>query len=69
MKKLAFNVDELNVQSFPTVPQVGPRGTVVGAGEAAHLRGTRYTRCYAECGVCTYTNCNSNERTEIDCFC
>jgi hypothetical protein len=68
MKKLALNVDGLEVQSFRTVPEAKPYGTVVGAEHAA-ARGTRYTRCYAECGVCTYTNCNSNERTEVDCVC
>ena len=67
MRKLALNIDKLEVETFRTVPEARPHGTVVGADAAA--AGTRATRCYAECGVCTYTQCNSNERTEIDCFC
>ncbi|HEX6750199.1 MAG TPA: hypothetical protein VF092_23095 [Longimicrobium sp.] len=69
MAKLRIDVDALKVETFQTVPDAGPRGTVVGAADAPLNRGTRFTRCYAECGVCTYSNCNSTERTEIDCFC
>lgn len=68
MKKLELNVDALEVQSFRTVAVEKPGGTV-HAADAGAVRGTRPTRCYGECTVCTYTACNSNERTEIDCFC
>lgn len=62
MKKLALNLDKLEVQTFETVSQIDERGTVFG-------HGTRATRCYSECNACTYTNCQTDERTEIDCMC
>ena len=70
MKKLGLNIDSLQVQSFDTLHEDRVRrGTVIGAADAVRLMGTRVTRCYAECTVCTNTNCHSNERTEIDCIC
>lgn len=68
MKKLELKVEALEVQSFQTLPVEKPGGTVHGA-DAGVVLGTRVTRCYGECTVCTYTQCNSNERTEIDCVC
>lgn len=68
MKKLGLNIETLEVQTFETGPEGGPRGTVHGAGNAAFL-GTRVTRCGSECNVCTYTNCHPEQRTEIDCIC
>jgi hypothetical protein len=70
MKKLGLNIDTLQVQSFDTIfEERVRRGTVIGAADAVRLMGTRRTRCYAECTVCTNTNCFSDERTEIDCAC
>ena len=69
MKKLELDLDTLEVQSFVTESDLDAGGTVVGAEDAGFLRGTRVTRCYSECNVCTYTNCNPEQRTEIDCVC
>jgi hypothetical protein len=70
MKKLELNIDALEVQTFETQEDPeDPRGTVHGAANAVEFRGTRPTRCYSECNACTYTNCQTDERTEIDCFC
>jgi hypothetical protein len=33
------------------------------------MLGTRVTRCYSECNACTYTDCNPDQRTEIDRIC
>jgi len=68
MKKLGLKLDTLKVQTFQTVPEIKPRGKVTYEVDVVYL-GTRPTRCYAECTVCTMTDCNSNERTEIDCVC
>ena len=62
MKKLALKVEELEVQTFDTTLADGERGTV-------EAMGTRATRCYSECNACTFTNCMTDERTEIDCAC
>jgi hypothetical protein len=65
MKKLALNVESLNVQSFAvTEKDEDARGTVIGLAFGS----TRYTRCGAECTVGTdLTNCNTREF--IDCYC
>jgi hypothetical protein len=69
MKKLALNVDALKVQTFHTLSEEGSSGGTVLGAEGVHLLGTRVTRCYSECNACTYTNCNPEQRTEIDCIC
>jgi hypothetical protein len=67
MKKLALNIDALKVQTFEVVAGDGDSEGTVLAAEL--LLGTRPTRCYSECNACTYTNCRTDERTELDCFC
>ena len=59
MKKLILNVDTLQVQSFEAA----------SSAPEARMLGTRVTRCYSECNACTYTDCNPEQRTEIDCIC
>ncbi len=62
MKKLALNIDSLKVQTFETANgQAGPANAI--------LLGTRVTHCYSECNACSYTGCNPEQRTEIDCLC
>lgn len=69
MKKFGLKLEALKVESFQTLPETTLRGTVHAAEEVVDLRGTRYTRCYVECTVCSMSNCFSNERTEVDCIC
>jgi len=65
MKKLALNLDSLQVQTFAvTEKDEDGRGTVIGLAWGS----TRATRCGSECTVCTdLTNCNTREF--VDCFC